>query len=252
MKIKNGDEVLLVSDEGNNYFVKAENRTFHLSDGKLDLSQLIGADYGQVIKTHIGKSYATLKPNFLDNLQRLQRGPQVILPKDAATIVAYTGVTAGSKIVEAGSGSGWLTLFLAHSIAPTGKITSYEIREDFYKLTKANLKFLDVKNVTLKNKDITKGFSEKNLDLIVLDMLTPTKVYGIKPALKLGGYCVAYVPHEKQVEEFVDFARKQRLHFEKALEVREKRLEIRNNHLRSSKKQLPHTGFLVFVRKINN
>ena len=193
-------KLLFISPKNKRYFLSKSQREFHTSDGKLDLTK---AKPGKIIKTHIGVEYKCVKPSFLDLLMNLKRGPQVVLPKDAAAIVAHTGISTGAKVLDSGTGSGWLTAFLANIVGPSGKVVSYEIREDHHKLAKENIKSLGLKNVKLKVGDITKGFSEKNLDLITLDILTPTKVPKIAKALKLGGYCVVYVPHANQEKRFV-------------------------------------------------
>lgn len=249
MRIKKGDEVLLISEEGHEYVVLAEDKTVFFSDGQLDLKQLVGSSFGNPIKTHLGNEYQVVQLNFLDRLKRLKRGPQVVLPKDAASIIAHTGLKPGSKVVDAGTGSGWLTSFLAKIVGREGKVVSYEKRKDFHELSKENIKNLGLTNVTLKNKDITAGISEKNLDLITLDLLTPAKVPNISSVLKLGGYCVAYVPHLNQAEEFAGFASKQGLFVEKVLETREYENKFQGGRLRK-KKPFPHTGFMVFARKV--
>ena len=226
---------LLVSEKGKNYLIEDKLKEFHTTDGKLDLK---GVKPGQTLKTNKNIKYAVIKPSFLDQLLNLERGPQVILPKDAAAIVAYSGLNPSSNVVDAGSGSGWLACFLAN-IAKF--VTSYEIRKDHHELAKKNAKALNIRNIKFKNEDVTKGIKEKNIDIITLDLLTPTKVPNISEALKLGGYCVAYVPHAKQAKEFMKFAKEQGLIVERALEMNEYTL------LRD---RIPHTGYLVFTRKV--
>jgi len=236
---------LLISPNGKEYLLPNAQKEFHTSDGKLDLTK---AKPGKTLKTNIGVEYFYIEPTFTDLLKNLKRGPQVVLPKDASTIVSVTGIGPGAKVVDAGTGSGWLTVFLAHIVAP-GKVVSYEIREDFSELAEENIKQLGLKNVKIKRADITKGIKEKNLDLITLDLLTPTKVPNIPQALKLGGYCVAYVPHLEQAEEFSKFAKKQYLYVEKVIEVKEFIYRLHSGKLRQAK-GVSHTGFLVFVRKV--
>ncbi len=252
MKIKKGDDVLLVSEDGHKYIVKVKEEVISMKDGQLDLGKLVNSKFGKSIKTHIGSEYSVLTPGFLDRLYKLKRGPQVILPKDAATIIAHTGLSTGAKVVDAGTGSGWLAAFLAHFVAPTGKVVSYEIRKDHHKLAKENIKSLGLKNIKLKLEDVTKGVKERGLDLITLDLLTPTKVPNISKALKVGGYCVAYVPHISQAEEFANFAKKQKMQIENIVEVREYGYEQKDTKIRRKKKILPHTGFIVFVRKVTS
>ena len=172
------------------------------------------------------------------------------MPNDAAAIIAHTGLGAGDKVVDAGAGSGWLAAMLGNIVGPTGKVTSYEIRKEHAEVAKKNIKDLGLKNVQIKLGDITKGIKEKNLDLITFDLLTPTKVKGIAKALKKGKYCVAYVPHLKQAEEFAVFADKQNLLVEKVVETRENTWILKNKKLVKQKNKIRHTGYLVFTRKV--
>lgn len=249
MKIKKGELVLLISSAGHRYYETVRDEELHLSDGKLNLKDLVGSKFGKPLKNHLGKEYLVLKPDFIDVHKTLKRGPQVILPKDAATIVAQTGLGPGGKVVDAGTGSGWLSSFLAHIVGPTGKVTTYEKRKDFHLLSKENMKTLGLKNVILKNKDVTKGITERNLDLITLDLLTPAEVPNISQALKLGGFCIAYVPHMKQAEEFATFASKEGLLVEQIIEMRQDNYKFEKSKVKRWKR-LPHTGYLVITRKV--
>jgi len=106
------------------------------------------------------------------------------------------------------------------------------------------------KNIKLKLDDVTKGIKEKNLDLITLDLLTPTKIPNIAKALKQGSYAVAYVPHLEQAEQFISYAEKQGLWHEKTIEVIERQWNWKNSKLKEEMGAIGHTGYLVFMRKI--
>jgi len=190
------------------------------------------------------------KERFPDLLKRAKRGPQVTLLKDAALIAAYSGLESGHRVVDAGTGSGWLAAYLAKIVAPRGKVITYERRPEFVKIAKENFKLFNVKNIKIKMKDIYGGIDEKNLDLITLDLKEPWKVIlHAKRALKLGGYLVSYSPQITQVIQFVN-SLGEHFEVERAIEVLERRWKISGQVARPEFKMLGHTGFLVFARKL--
>lgn len=189
----------------------------------------------------------------LNNMEKFpgkaKRGPQVILLKDAAMMAAYSGLESGDKVVDAGTGSGWLAAYLAKVVAPNGKVTTYERRKEFIKIAKKNFELFNLKNIKIKNKDIYDGITEKNLDLITLDLQEPFKIipYAEK-ALKKDGYLVVYSPQITQVIEFVNRAEKSKLKVEKIIEVMEREWKVKGKVARPEFQQLGHTGFLTFVK----
>lgn len=207
---------------------------------------------GDRVKTHKGVEFSVVEPTFEDLLIFAKRGPQIITLKDAATIVAYTNLRSGCKVVDAGTGSGILACFLAHVVRPNGLVYTYEKRKDFLKIARFNINLFEVGEwVKLKNKDIYKGIEEKNLDLITLDLPEPWKVlrYG-RRALKKGGYLVAFLPNMTQVIEFVKKVRRfGDLKVEKTIEITERSWNIREKVARPSF-SFPPTTFITFVRRI--
>ena len=115
-KIKLKDFVLLLSRD-ESYLVKAGERKLHTQSGILDLSVLLEKSFGEKVKTHLGKEFFLVKPTLVDFMRKkLKRVPQVILPKDASIILAYTGIGEIALVVDAGTGSGFLAIFLAYYI----------------------------------------------------------------------------------------------------------------------------------------
>lgn len=236
---------ILIDPKGKKYLLKNKEKEMHTQHGVVKVQKKDGA-----IKSHMGTEYLQTKANFIDKLLQCKRGPQVVLPKDAAAIVSYTSLKPGAKVVDAGSGSGWLAAFLSYHVGSKGCVTTYENRKDFSKIAKENFKFLELKNIKLKNADVTKGIKEKNLDLITLDLLTPTKVPNIPQALNSGGYVVAYVPHLEQAEQFVTFIKKQGLWHERTIEVIEREWVEKSGKLKEKMGAISHTAYLVFARKL--
>ena len=198
-----------------------------------------------VVKSHIGKEFLVYDAYFVDRVERIKRGPAVMLNKDVGLIIANTGINAKSKILEAGTGSGRLTAFLANI---SGNITSYEHKKEIFELAKRNLDDLKLK-VKLKNKDIYEGVDEKNLDAIILDLAEPWKVLKhAEKALKCGGFLVAYLPNITQVIQLVRSLNSPFI-LDKVEEVIEREWYV-DDRLRPVNTILGHTAFLVFVRKI--
>jgi tRNA (adenine57-N1/adenine58-N1)-methyltransferase len=185
----------------------------------------------------------------IDFLKKAKRGPQVILPKDAGLIVSVTGCSPGWKVVDAGTGSGFLALFLANLGC---KVYTYEKEERFYNIAKNNIKNSGLKNIKIKNSDITKGIKEKNLDMITLDMKNPEKV--IKHAynsLKSGGWLVVYSMHIEQIQKVWKELKKYDFKESKILENIQREWQIEGRTFtRPKTHMLAHTGFLTFARKI--
>jgi len=188
------------------------------------------------------------KSNLLDILKKLKRLPQIIMPKDASLILAYTGISPDSLIVDAGSGSGFLAIFLAY-YCRGGKVITYEKRPDFAKLAKKNVKLTGLKNIVVKEKDVLEGIEEKNVDLITLDMKGVEKVVKISfDVLKPGGWLVVYSPYIEQVISVRE--RVEKLNFKKVKTVENIIREWRvGRHTLPEVSGVMHTGWLTFARK---
>jgi tRNA (adenine57-N1/adenine58-N1)-methyltransferase len=172
-----------------------------------------------------------------------------VLPKDTAQIIAITGARSGWQCLDAGGGSGFLSLFIANIVAP-GKMTVYEKKKEFAKNIEHNARFSGLKNVIIKNKDVS-AFSEKNLDLITLDMQGSEKIIKkCHKALKSGGWICIYSPHIEQQKRVMKEMERIFTHI-RTIEcvVRDWKIDTRGfTHPKYS--EISHTGFMTFGRKI--
>ena len=189
-KVKKNDTVVLIDSVFRKYFVDTSSKTDKIKGvGVIDPSTLIGKTYGQ--RLEIGnKQFWILSPSLQDKLQGLKRRAQIILPRDAAHIIMNCSIESGNTVLEAGIGSGSLTIALANAVAPNGKVVSYDNRKDFIEHAMKNLITAKLnKHVTTKIKDITKGIDEKKLDAVILDIPNPWKAINHAwKALKSGGW----------------------------------------------------------------
>src|SRR5690606_23750910 len=127
-------------------------------------ADLIGLEWGSQVRTHLGKIFTLLQPALDDLLRDIERSSQVIYPKDLGYILLNLGVGPGSQVIEAGTGSGALTVALAHIAGPQGHVYSYEQREDAQAIARKNLQHLGLlERVSLKLRDVAEGFDERNI-----------------------------------------------------------------------------------------
>lgn len=224
-----------------------------------DLTKDLQTDYGTIkksdlkktgtIQTDRKKEFRIFDAGFIDNYRRIKRLPQIIPLKDIGFILAQTGVGSESIVVEAGTGSGALGIFLARHVK---KVISYDINDEHLKVAEKNIEELGIKNMELKKGDITKKIDEKDVDLISLDMPDPWNALGIaEKALKQGGFLVAYCPMMSQSTDLVNAVlKKNGLWHIKTVELTEQEWEIEQRKVRPKSKSTIHSGFLSFCRKV--
>ena len=240
---------ILIAEDGKKFYVRNLNEDFHTQFGFIGKDKLAKAKAGDVVRTNTAKELFISDPFFIDSYGRIKRAPQIIPRKDIAAIVAETGIGKESIVVDAGTGSGALALFLTHMAK---KVVTYEIREDFAKIAEENVQLLQLKNVTVKKKNIYQGIDEKSIDVVTLDLPEPWEA--IEPAtkaLKIGGFIVSYSPTTPQVSDFLAAAAKNKslLHI-KTIEIIEREWEFNDRIIRPKSQPIGHSGFLTFVRKI--
>lgn len=240
---------ILIADDGRKFYVRNLTMDYHTQFGFVAKAALAKAKPGDVVKTNTGKEFAVFEPSFLDSYYKIKRAPQIIPLKDIAAIIATTAIGKGSVIVDAGTGSGALALFLAN-IAK--KVITYELREDFAKVAQENITTLQLKNIILKNKDVYQGIDEKNVDVVTFDLPEPWKaIETAAKALKIGGFIVSYSPSIPQVSDFVTAAAKIKglVHL-KTSEIIEREWDVNERIIRPKSQPIGHSGFLTFIRKI--
>ena len=247
-----GDYVILYLDSRRKWLVKVEeNKAFHTHKGAIDLGSLIGMEYGSEVKTSSGEKLLITKPSLIDHIYKIVRRTQIIYPKDMALMLMLGNVGPGCRVVEAGTGSGALTSFLAFHVRPSGKVYSYEIREEFLKLASKNIRKLGLSEyVELKLKDITEGIDESDVDCVMLDMATPWLVTKhAYRALKHGGFMVCFNPTINQVEKLADSMKEVGFVDIEAIEAIVRGYKVKSGETRPQTLMIGHTGYVVSARK---
>lgn len=235
---------LLIDEKDRKYLV--EKGKLHTNLGVVDIDC---ARVGEYVKSHLGHEFLVMEPKLIDFYHKLPRVGSILLTKDLGFILAYTGIGTGDKVVDAGTGSGSLAMFLANVVRPTGKVFTYEIREKFAHVAKDNFEKSGLADfIEIKIKDITEGIDEKNIDLVTLDLPDPwNAIPHAYDALKKGGFVVAYTPYIEQAKKAFEACGKN-FRAVKTFEILEREIEISPKGARP-RKMLAHTAYLTFGRK---
>lgn len=249
--IQAGDLVQLVSPKNKSTIVMLEpGQRVETMHGILQHDDLIGAQWGSQAESHLGKSFTLLQPALDDLLRDVRRSTQVVYPKDLGYILVSMGIGPGQQVLEAGTGSGALTIALAHAVGPDGHVFSYEQRPETSKLALSNLQRYGLEpRVTLKVRDIAEGFDERGLRAVFLDVPNPEDhLPQVRAALRPGGFFGCILPTVNQVVLLLEALKQQGLGFVEVSEILHRYYKPVANRLRPADTMNAHTGFLIFAR----
>jgi tRNA (adenine57-N1/adenine58-N1)-methyltransferase len=212
---------------------------------------LIGKEYGIHISSSLSVEFAVLKPSLQDYIYKIQRKTQIMYPKDISLILMFSNAGSGSRVVEAGTGAGALTTALAYHVRPEGHVYSYEVRPEFIEIAERNLKRAKVSDyVTIKNKDITEGIEEAEVDAVVLDLATPWLVipHAYK-ALKGSGMLVSFSPTIDQVVKTAEALKENNFIDIETIECIMRAMQTERGKTRPQTLMTGHTGYITSARK---
>lgn len=185
---------------------------FHTHRGSIAHDAVIGLEQGSVVKSSNGALFLVLRPLLVDYVMSMPRGPQVIYPKDAAQIVHEGDIFPGARVLEAGAGSGALTLSLLRAVGPAGQVISYEQRADHAEHARRNVSGCygqPPDNWRLVVSDLADSeLPDGSVDRAVLDMLAPWEVLdAVSRLLVAGGVLMVYVATVTQLSRIVEALR---------------------------------------------
>jgi tRNA (adenine57-N1/adenine58-N1)-methyltransferase len=255
-----GDRVQLTGPKGRlNTITLVEGAAFGTHRGDLKHDSIIGQPEGSVVRTQAGVEYLAFRPLLSDFVLSMPRGAAIIYPKDSALIVTMGDIFPGARVVEAGVGSGALSMYLLRAIGPTGKLDSFERRPEFAQIAKANA--TTNFGAAPQNWDIHLGDLQEQLplkiqdgsvDRVILDMLAPWEcIESCADALTAGGLIMGYVATVTQLSRFTEDLRKSGLFAEpEAFESMVRDWHLQGLAVRPEHRMIGHTGFLVTARRL--
>jgi tRNA (adenine57-N1/adenine58-N1)-methyltransferase catalytic subunit len=251
-----GDRVQLTDAKGKLYSITlTAGGEWHTHKGMLKHDELVGLPEGSIVKTNQDLKFQAFRPLLSDFVLSMPRGATIIYPKDAAMILGVADIKPGIRVLEAGVGSGALSISILRAIADTGYLHSVEVREDFAEISRANIERYFGK--VPKNWQLTIGalqdqVLDADFDRVLLDMLAPWECVEIaSKALVPGGVLLAYVATTTQLSKLAE-AIKECGNF---TEPESSETIVRGWHheglaVRPQHRMIAHTGFLIFARRM--
>ena len=246
-----GEPVLLVDRKKRRYlFDLVESQEFHTHAGVLSHDDVIGADEGTTLKSSRGAAFLALRPTMADAVLKMPRGAQVIYPKDIGPILVRADVFGGARVLEAGVGSGALSMALLRAGA---EVVGYELREDFQARARANVaRFCGAEALIryrTEVRDVYDGIDETGLDRVVLDLPEPWRaVAPASAALRPGGILLAYTPSVIQVSRLHEALNDSPFALHQTVEVLQRSWHVEGAAVRPDHRMVAHTGFLTTSR----
>lgn len=254
--IEAGQLVLVISPKGKRYTHALDlAKEIHTHDGRILMSDVAEAGFGGIVRSHLGHPYRILKPTVYELIKGVKRQTQIMYPKEIGYVLLKLGVTPGSRIIEAGTGSGGLTLALATYVGDTGKVYTHERRPEFYEVAKKNLARVGLSHRVEQHLcDIEQtGFMHTGADALFLDVREPQDcLRHIPPAVTPGATCGFLLPTCNQVSDLIRGLEQGPFTEIEALEILVRRYKIVPDRLRPEDRMVAHTGFLVFARCMEN
>jgi tRNA (adenine57-N1/adenine58-N1)-methyltransferase len=249
--VQYGDLAQLVSPSNKVYTVLlVTGGQLQTHRGVLNHDDLIGKAWGSQVYSHLGSSFYLMPPALGSLLQDSRRNTQIMYPKDIGYILVTMGIGPGSRVVEAGTGSGVLTTALAWAVGPQGLVVSYEVRPDMQNLARKNLEKLGlVDRVDLKLKDISQGLDESHVEILFLDVPNPYDLLEqVYAAMMPGGFFGCILPTSNQVSRMISALHRNNFAFVDICEIMLRFYKANPNRFRPTDRMVAHTGYLVFAR----
>lgn len=251
-----GDRIQLTDPKGKMYtFTITQGKEWHTHKGWIVHDDLVGMPEGSVVSTSAGLKFTAFKPLLGDFVLSMPRGATIVYPKDAAMIIGVADIFPGSKVIEAGVGSGALAISLLRAIGPQGRLDSFERRQDFADIARENVEtyFGSLpQNWNLTVGSVQDSKIEGEYDRVVLDMLAPWECVDYAAnVLRPGGVFLAYVATTTQLSATAE-ALKEDGRFTEPLSSE---TIVRDWHheglaVRPMQRMIGHTGFLIVSRRM--
>lgn len=251
-----GDRIQLTDSKGKMYtFTITVGKEWHTHKGWIVHNDLIGLPEGSVVSSSAGLKFTAFKPLLGDFVLSMPRGATIVYPKDAAMIIGVADIFPGAKVIEAGVGSGALSISLLRAIGSDGELSSFERREDFAEIATENVRTYFSQLPTqwkLTVGSVQESSTDKKYDRVILDMLAPWECVAFAAeVLRPGGVFLAYVATTTQLSSTAE-ALKEDGRFTEPLSSE---TLVRDWHheglaVRPMQRMIGHTGFLIVSRRM--
>ncbi len=251
-----GDLVVFIDHRERHYMARlAKGGAMHTHLGVLPHESVIGQEEGVRLPTNTGHMLLILRPTLAEFLLKMERGSQIIYPKDTGAILLEADIYPGARVFEAGTGSGALTLSLLRAVGASGHVITYDNREDTSRHARRNIEaFLGYApdNLTMRCGDIYQGIEERGIDRIVLDVPEPwLVVQSASQALRLGGILLCFLPTVLQVHRLVmELNAVPGYEMVNTLEVLLRTWHVEQRSMRPDHRMVAHTGFITTARRV--
>jgi tRNA (adenine57-N1/adenine58-N1)-methyltransferase catalytic subunit len=246
--IVSGDQVLLRAEGGREYFTFIRDDKLQTDLGILDLKSIEGLEWGSTVKSHIGKEFTVMKPRLPDYFRHAKRTGAPMMPKDIGTIISYTGICPSDDVLDAGTGSGILAIYLG---AIARSVMTYEASEQFANVARKNVTSAGLKNVDVRHGDIVAEIKKLDgpFDVVTLDLQDAALVVSdAHRVLQNGGYLATYSPFFEQTKDIRIAVEKEGFSDVETVLINEQVIEFGKRGSRPSTR-VAHTGFMTFARK---
>ncbi|WP_130839185.1 tRNA (adenine-N1)-methyltransferase [Corynebacterium neomassiliense] len=254
-----GDRVQLTDAKRRHYTITLEpGGSYFTHKGEIRHDDIIGRDEGTVVVSHVGGEYLCFRHLLVDHVLSMPRGAAVIYPKDAAQILVEGDIFPGAKVLEAGAGSGALSMTLLRAVGEHGRVISYEVREDHLAFAETNVdEYMgghpDNWDLRLGDlRDVTVGDTDGPVDRVILDMLAPWEcLETVRDLLIPGGVFMTYVATVPQLMKVMEGIRELKCFTEpKAWESLVREWKVEGLATRPEHRMNAHTAFLVWARRL--
>jgi len=252
-----GDHCLLTDGKGRTYLLTLEpGSVFHFHNGMLPHDDVIGRPDGSMVVSSLGGKLVAVRPRLADYIVNMRREAQIVYPKDLGPILIWGDIAPGNTVLEAGTGSGALTMALVRAVGPEGRVISVERRDDHATHARHALEqFFGGIPPTLELRvgEVAEQIAELAPDRLVLDLPEPFGVVDAAAAgLPAGALWVSYVPTIPQVQQTTEALRGAGCFAEiTSFEVLHREWNIDGRSVRPDHRMVGHTGFISIARKIN-
>jgi tRNA (adenine57-N1/adenine58-N1)-methyltransferase len=247
--LRDGERVLLVDAKERQYLITLRaGASFHTHMGIVGHDDLIGAADGSTVTGSTGRRFLVVRPTLSDVVLKMPRGAQVIYPKDLAAILVLADIAPGVSVLEAGVGSGALSMALLRAGA---EVVGYELREDFAERARANVEALvgERPRYRVEIRDVYDGIEERGLDRIVLDLPEPWRVLPhAERSMRSGGILCCYLPTINQTSELRNALGHSAFGMASTVEVLYRTWHVETRSVRPDHRMVGHTGFLTTAR----